>query len=162
MSKIIVFSGHGQWKLGKDDYVQLPAKCSMKFYTMNARTLSDNLGGDIDRGFIRGLVPDQEAGPFKNIPDMRLYPPNGLNIRRPNPANWHVLELPNRVPVDNKNIQVQINGLYRGGADLKVLFKLLAPAISQAHSVVFLWAACRAVALAPAGGKKVGVNTMQR
>lgn len=162
MEKIIVFSGHGDWKLGDDGFAKLPAKCSMKFFTMNARTLSDGLGGNIDRGIIEGLEPDQEAGAFKSVPDMRLYPPTGLNIRDPNPANWHILELPGPVPVNNKNIQVKINDAYQGGADLNLMFELLAPAIQQADSVMFLWAACRALGLKPAGGEKLGINTMQR
>jgi len=162
MAKIIVFSGHGEWELGNDEYVQIPAKCSIKFYTMNMKTLSDGLGGDIDRGIIVGLEPDQEAGPFRTIPDMRLFPPTGLHIRTPNPATWHILELPGVVPVDNKNIQVRINNAYPGGGSLKIMFDLLAPAIRNADSVVFLWAACRAINLKDTGGKRLGVNAMQR
>ena len=55
--KIIVLSGHGSWEVKQDEYVKLPAKCSIKFYTMNMRTLSDSLGGDIDRGVIKDLEP---------------------------------------------------------------------------------------------------------
>ena len=87
------------------------------------------MGGDIVRGIVAGLQPDQEAGTFKSVPDMRLYPPTGLNIKAPDSANWHILKLPNPVPADNKNIQVQINNSYGGGADLKVMFNILAPAI---------------------------------
>src|SRR5690606_17601378 len=75
MAKIIVFSGHGSWDLGADQYVKVPGKCSIKFYTLNMKTLSDSLGGDIDRGMIAGLEPDQEAGQFGIVPNMRLYPP---------------------------------------------------------------------------------------
>ncbi len=162
MPKVIVFSGHGRWDLGTDEFVQMPAKCSIKFYTMNAKLLSDSLGGDIDRGIIAGLEPDQEAGPFKTVPDMRLFPPSGLHIRRPDPRRWHVLHLPGLIPVDDKNIQVQIKPHYQGGASLSVLLKLLAPAIHQADSVLFLWAACREVLLRPAGGEALGVNVLQR
>jgi hypothetical protein len=161
-SKIIVFSGHGSWEVKKDSYVQLPAKCSIKFYTMNMKTLSDGLGGDIDRGIIAGLRPDQEAGPHRNIPDMRLYPPHGLHIRQPNPATWQVVTLPAPVPSGNKNLQVQINDQYGGGASLSVMFQLLMPAIRSASSVTFLWAACRAIGLKDTGGEKIGVNVMQR
>ncbi len=162
MPKIIVFSGHGAWPLGTDEFVQLPANCSIKFYTMNMKTLSDGLGGDIDRGIVSGLTPDQEAGQFQNIPCMRLYPPHGLNIRAPNSATWHVIKLPAAVPVDDKNIQVQIQTGYGGGGNLTTLFKLLDPAIRQAESVIFLWAACRAINLKDTGGKAIGVNVMQR
>jgi len=162
MAKIIVFSGHGDWALGTDQFVQIPAKCRMKFYTMNAKTLSDGLGGTIDRGMVAGLEPDQEAGAFQAVPDMRLYPPTGLNIQRPDPATWHMVELPGMIPVDDKNLQLRINGQFGGGASLSVLFRLLAPAIRQADEVVLLWAACRAVQLKCAGGKSLGVNVMQR
>lgn len=161
-SKIIVFSGHGSWEVKKDSYVQLPAKCSIKFYTMNMKTLSDGLGGDIDRGIITGLRPDQEAGPLRNIPDMRLYPPDGLHIRRPHPGTWEVVTLPAPVPSGNKNLQVQIKGHFGGGASLSVMFEHLAPAISSSKSVTFLWAACRAIGLKNTGGEKLGVNVMQR
>lgn len=162
MPKIIVFSGHGSWDLGADQYVKVPARCSIKFYTLNMKTLSDQLGGDIDRGLIAGLEPDQEASQFGIIPNMRLYPPDGLTIKRPNPANWHVLDLPAVVPADGKNLQVRISDQYPGGGNLEVLFKLLDPAIRSADSVVFLWAACRAINLKKAGGKDIGVNVMQR
>jgi hypothetical protein len=92
--KVIVFSGHGSWQLGKDTFVRMPPNCTMKFYTMNMKTLSDGLGGDLDRGIITGLEPDQETGPHVQAPDMRLYPPHGLNIRQPDLARWHVIELP--------------------------------------------------------------------
>jgi len=161
-SKIIVFSGHGSWEVSKDSYVKLPAKCNIKFYTMNMRTLSDGLGGDIDRGIVTGLEPDQEGRPFSSIPDMRLYPPKGLNIRTPNAATWQVVNLPDAVPNANKNLQIQIKNQYEGGASLSVMFDLLKPAINSASSVTFLWAACRAIGLADTGGEKLGVNAMQR
>ena len=44
MVKTIVFSGHGDWPLEGGDYVQLPKRCTMKFYTMNMTLLSDGLG----------------------------------------------------------------------------------------------------------------------
>jgi hypothetical protein len=164
LPKIIVFSGHGKWALGKDQFVQLPAKCSMKFYTMNAKLLSDGLGGGIDRGRVIGLEPDQEGGPFSTIPNMRLYPPTGLNIRRPDPSSWRVLELPCAIPADDKNIQIQIqiHRKYGRGGDLETLFKLLQPAIRSADSVIFLWAACREIGLKAAGGEALGVNVVQR
>jgi hypothetical protein len=162
MAKIIVLSGHGSWELGKDQYVQMPDKCSIKFYTCNAKTLSDGLGGQIDRGIVAGLDPDQEAGPFKSVPDMRLFPPTGLHIKRPDLTRWHVLQLPAPVPFDGKNLQVQIDTRYPGGASLKTLFKLLEPAIQEADAVTFLWAACRAVNLKEVGGETLGVNAMQR
>lgn len=161
-AKIIVLSGHGSWEVKKDDYVKLPAKCSIKFYTMNMRTLSDSLGGDIDRGIIAGLEPDQKAGPFSSVPDMRLFPPTGLVIKAPNLATWQVVKIPGAVPAGNKNLQVQIDGAYPGGASLSVIFKHLQPAIQGASSVTFLWAACRASGLTDTGGKKFGINEMQR
>ena len=162
MQKVIVFSGHGRWDLGDDEFVSLPAKCAIKFYTMNAKLLSDGLGGSIDRGFVTGLEPDQEAGPFKSVPDMRLFPPTGLNIRTPSLSNWHVLKLPCRIPVDRKNIQIQIDPAYPGGASLSVLFSYLDAAIRAADSVQFLWAACREVKLKDVGGRRVGVNVLGR
>ncbi len=162
MEKIIVFSGHGSWELGEDQYVKLPGKCSMKFYTMNMKTLSDKLGGNLDRGMIDGLEPDQQAEQFAIIPNMRLFPPEGLNIKRPNAANWNVIDLPDTVPADSKNLQVRISNEYSDGGNLEELFQILAPAIRSADSVVFLWAACRAINLRKAGGKKLGVNVLQR
>ncbi|MEY3172304.1 MAG: hypothetical protein RLZZ436_217 [Planctomycetota bacterium] len=160
MSKVIVLSGHGGWKLGDRSFVKVPARCSIKFFTMNMKTLSDGLGGDIDRGSIAGLEPDQEAGPFHSIPDMTLTPPVGLNIRTPDPATWHCLRLPCPLPFDNKNIQVTISAGYE--ADLSDLFEYLAPVIERSDSVTFLWAACRAIELKKAGGKALGVNKLQR
>ncbi|HEY7494260.1 MAG TPA: hypothetical protein VIH59_24560 [Candidatus Tectomicrobia bacterium] len=162
MPKTIVFSGHGSWELGTDQFVEMPAKCSIKFYTMNMKTLSDGLGGNIDRGIVAGLEPDQEAGPHRSVPDMRLFPPTGLIIRAPNPATWHVVRLPAQVPVDNRHLQIQIDDAYPGGASLSVMLQILEPAIHIADSVTFLWAACRAINLKNAGGKSVGVNVLQR
>ncbi|HEX5127439.1 MAG TPA: hypothetical protein VFW00_11915 [Rhodocyclaceae bacterium] len=161
-NKVIVFSGHGAWALGNDTFVRMPANCSIKFYTMNMKTLSDNLGGDIDRGIITGLEPDQEAGPHVQAPDMRLYPPHGLNIRQPDMSKWHVIKLPAAIPVDDKNIQIQIDNKCGGGGSLAVMLKLLQNVIANTESITFLWAACRAVNLKAVGGKAAGVNIMQR
>jgi hypothetical protein len=163
MPKIIALSGHGEWMLGKEGYVSMPANTSIKFYTMNMRTLSDAFGGDLDRGIIKGVEPDQEAGPFKTVPNMRLFPPTGLNIRTPtNMGKWHIIKLPQRVPADNKNIQIQIDPAYPGGADLKTILTYLDPALRGSSDTLLIWAACRAINLSPAGGKSVGVNTLQR
>ncbi len=163
-SKIIVFSGHGSWEVKEDSYVKLPAKCSIKFYTMNMKSLSDSLGGDIDRGVITGLQPDQEAGPFGSIPDMRLYPPDGLNIRNPNPATWQVVKLPSTAGLTgSKNLQIQIDDQYTDGASLSVMLDYLKPAINSSSSVMFLWAACRAIGLRDRGGEQLmGINKVQR
>lgn len=162
MPKIIVFSGHGSWELGKDQYVEVPAKCNIKFYTMNMRTLSDALGGDIDQGKIDGLEPDQVGEEYTHVPDMRLFPPTGLQIQPPDPARWHVLDLPTAVPKDNMNLQVRIDSRFKAGGPLSELFEALKPAIESADSVTFLWAACRAINLAEVGGEEFGVNAMQR
>jgi hypothetical protein len=162
MAKIIVFSGHGEWMLGNDAFVPLPAKCSMKFYTLNMKTLSDAFGGDLDRGMIAGVNVDQEANQFMHVPDMKLFPPFDppLLIRAPDPTNWHVVKLPAPVPADNKNLQVQIKRGYE--ATLSELFPYLHSAIEMADEVVFIWAACRAINLKPVGGENLGVNVMQR
>jgi hypothetical protein len=160
--KIIVFSGHGSWEVTRDNYVKLPAKCSIKFYTMNMRTLSDGLGGDIDRGIVTGLEPDQEAGPYSTIPDMRLFPPHGLTIKRPNPATWQVVRIPDPVPSNSNNLQIQIKNGFSGGATISVMLDYLRPAIESASSVIFFWAACRASGLADSGGEFLGVDAMQR
>ena len=160
MAKIIVLSGHGSWEM-KDGYTPLPAKCNIKFYTCNMKTLSDGLGGDIDRGLVSGLVPDQESGPFSTVPNMRLYPPNGLNIQRPG-NNWNIVELGKEsVPTGNKNLQIKIAGAYPGGADLKTILRLLNGALMGSDCTI-LWAACRAIGLKSAGGKGIGINTLQR
>jgi len=160
MSKIIVLSGHGSWEM-KDGYTTLPAKCSIKFYTCNMKTLSDGLGGDIDRGLVSGLVPDQESGPFSTVPNMRLYPPHGLNIRTPG-NSWNVAELGiGVVPSGNRNLQVKIAAAYPGGADLKTILQHLNVAI-MGNECTILWAACRAIGLRSAGGKSIGINAMQR
>lgn len=163
MPKIIALSGHGEWMLGKEGYVSLPAGTSMKFYTMNMRTLSDAFGGDLDRGIINGVTCDQEAGPFMNVPNMRLFPPTGLHIKKPaNSAAWHIVKLPQRVPVDNKNLQIQIDPAYPGGADLKTILTYLDPALRASNDTILVWAACRAINLSASGGKAVGINTLQR
>jgi hypothetical protein len=133
----------------------------MKFYTCNMKTLSDGLGGDIDRGRVTGLEPDQEASELQRVPDMRLYPPDGLTIKRPG-AGWHVVTLPAPIPSDQKNLQIQIGNAYPGGASLSVLFGFLKDAIRLSGGADFLWAACRAVNLKNAGGEKFGVNVLQR
>lgn len=160
MSKIIVLSGHGSWEM-RDGYTTLPAKCSIKFYTCNMKTLSDGLGGNIDRGLITGLEPDQESGPFSTVPNMRLYPPTGLNIRTPD-NNWNLVELGSgAVPAGNKNVQVKIAAAYPGGADLKTILALLKSSM-MGQECTILWAACRAIGLKSTGGKAIGVNTLQR
>lgn len=188
--KIIVFSGHGAWALGNDGFVEVPVKCSIRFYTLNMKMMSDAFGGELDQGKITGVEPDQEGGPFMSVPNMRLYPPTDLYLQTPDPDNWHVLNfgdpLDQSVPVDNKNIQVRIwtsggsagsaasagvrgsgSGPYAKGVTLKTLFKFLDPAIRTADRVVFIWAACRKVNLKDAGGRDLGgenagVNTVQR
>lgn len=163
MPKIIVLSGHGGWMLGEEGFASLPAGTSMKFYTLNMRTLSDAFGGDLDRGMLQGVTPDQEAAPFMNVPNMRLFPPSGLNIRAPSdPSRWHVVKLPRRVPVDGRNLQIQIDPAYPGGADLKTIFHFLDRALRASPDTVIIWAACRAINLKASGGKALGVNTLQR
>ncbi|MFO8173206.1 MAG: hypothetical protein R6T96_02915 [Longimicrobiales bacterium] len=163
MPKIIVLSGHGMWMLGKEDFVTLPASTSIKFYTMNMRLLSDGFGGDLDRGIITNVEPDQEAGPFSSVPNMRLFPPTGLHIRAPaNMANWHVVKLPQRVPADHRNLQIQVDPAYPGGADLKTILAFLDPALRPSTDSLLIWAACREVKLKDVGGKAVGINTLQR
>jgi hypothetical protein len=161
MARIIVFSGHGQWALGKDGFFTLPIGCTMKFYTCNMKTLSDGLGGDIDRGIIAGLEPDQEATELQRVPDMRLFPPEGLTIKQPG-AGWHVVKLPAAIPNDQKNLQIQIDDAYPGGGSLSEMFEFLKTAIKLSGGADFLWAACRAINLRKAGGAKFGVNVMQR
>lgn len=170
MAKTIVLSGHGAWDIvkshgvggdGIEPFVTLPAKTSIKFYTCNMKTLSDVLGGDIDRGLVGTLVPDQVGGPFSTVPNMILYPPTGLHIRRPDLATWDVIDLPGAVPNNNKNLQVRISTQYPGGGDLKTILDLLQPAMIG-QEVTILWAACRSISLYNEGGKKIGVNAMQR
>lgn len=111
--KTIVFSGHGKWAYGNDGYVSVPAKCRIRFYTLNMRSMSDTFGGKLDRGVITGVEPEQEAGPLMTVPNMRLYEPEGLTIKMPD-DDWHVLKfgdpLNQHVPADDKDIQVQIYG----------------------------------------------------
>ena len=163
-SKTIVFSGHGSWESRTDGFVNLPAKCYIEFYTMNMKTLSDSLGGDIDQGLVSGLMPDQKNEPFNRIPNNRLYPPKGLNIRTPNPAAWDVVKLPDPIPNSNKNLQIQIRDQYEAGADLSTIFSYLEPTIRNSSRVTFLWAACRAIGLKTNTDniKVLGVNDMQR
>ncbi|MGF1476143.1 MAG: putative adhesin [Geminicoccaceae bacterium] len=163
MPKTIVFSGHGRWDLGDDQYVQLPAKCSMKFYTLNMKLVSDWFARFIDTGVVEGHVePEQEGGPFSSVPDMRLFPPHGLHLATPNLAKWHVIEAGDPVPQDNRNIQVRMPSKFGGGGTLSQLFTYLKPAIECADAVTFLWGACRDIKLKDAGGKAFGVNVGQR
>ncbi len=125
------------------------------------KTLSDGLGGDIDRGIVAGLEPDQVAGPYQSVPNMRLYPPAGLNIRTPDALTWSVIELPAAIPPNGKNLQIKIANMYGGGADLATILNLIQPALSGETTI--LWAACRAIGLkSTAGGAAAGVNKLQR
>ncbi|UTM59062.1 hypothetical protein L4174_020330 [Photobacterium sp. CCB-ST2H9] len=162
MSKIIVFSGHGMWPLGSDAFVQVPAGCHFKFYTLNAKLMSDAFGGELDQGRIKGLEPEQEAKQYTHIPNMRLYPPEGLNIRAPNSTTWHQIKYNDPVPADDLNIQVTVDSVYSDGVNLTTLFEYLSPAIHQAKEVIFIWAACREVNLSDSGGKEIGVNITQK
>ena len=167
MAKTIVLSGHGAWDImgshhgnnAIDAWTTLPAKCSIKFYTLNMKTLSDALGGDIDRGIVGNLEPDQVGGAWSTVPNMILYAPTGLHIRRPDMAKWDVIDLPCAVPNNNKNLQVRMANGYRG--DLKTILEILRPAMIG-HEVTILWAACRAITLHDEGGKFIGMNAMQR
>jgi hypothetical protein len=64
--------------------------------------------------------------------------------------------------VDNKNLQIQIDPAYPGGADLKTILTYLDPALRASNDTILVWAACRAINLSAAGGKAVGINTLQR
>lgn len=125
------------------------------------KTLSDALGGDIDRGLVSALKPDQEGGPWSTVPNMRLYPPTGLHIRTPDSATWDLIELPGVVHNRTKNLQVRIGANYGGGGDLKTILDILQPAMIG-QEVTILWAACRAIGLANTGGQLFGINAMQR
>jgi hypothetical protein len=161
MSKIIVLSGHGAWDL-RDGYTKLPARCAIRFYTLNMKTLSDALGGDIDRGIVSGLEPDQVGAPFATIPNMRLYPPHGLNIRVPDLRTWNVIKLPQACPADSKNLQVRISDRYPAGYSLEEILDMIEAALIG-QDVTILWAACRAIGLKKSAfGKSIGVNKMQR
>ena len=160
MDKVIVFSGHGGWN-PSDGFTQLPGKCQIKYYTMNAKCLSDGLGGDIDRGRVAGLEPDQEDGAFCTTPNMRLYPPHGLHIRKPS-GNWHTLTYNSAVPSDDKNIQLTIQDRFKDGVTLEKLIEYLDSALIG-FDVTFLWAACRALGLKETPfGQAIGVNACQR
>lgn len=162
MAKIIVLSGHGSWEM-KDGYTSLPEGCTIKFYTCNMKTLSDGLGGDIDRGMVAGLQPDQTGGPFSTVPNMRLYPPHGLNIRTPDATKWDVVELSAaKIPAGDRNLQVKIADAHPGGKNLSEVLTELKHAILGNKDVTILWAACRAIGLKDTGGDKFGVNAMQR
>jgi hypothetical protein len=169
-SKVIVFSGHGSWDVRDPRvkaYYPMPNNSTIKFYTMNLRTLSDSFGGDLDRGIIAGVRPDQEVGPSHQAPNMKLYPPTGLHIRSPNRQTWQVIKLrPGiKVPRNNMNLQIRIDasvGEQTGYTLDHMIDNFLRPAIQGVDSVTFLWAACRAIELQEVTGKGVGVNTMQR
>ncbi|WP_378183813.1 putative adhesin [Aquimarina sp. SS2-1] len=161
MSKVIVLSGHGSWEMG-DGYVTLPARYSIKFYTDNMKLLSDTLGGNIDRGNVAGLIPDQEASPYSTIPNMRLYPPDGLMIQAPDQNTWNVVDIPTGIiPRDDKNLQIHVADYYNDGMNLKELFDVLDQALFG-QEVTILWAACRDIGLIDAGGESFGVNVLQR
>jgi hypothetical protein len=160
MAKIIVFSGHGSWDPGKDGYTSLPKNCKIEFYTQNMKTLSDNLGGSLDRGVTTGLIPDQTGSAYSSVPNMRLYPPTGLNIMQPPLSTWTILELPGYAPGNDKNLQVRISYTKPNGMSLSEIFASLSAALNT--EVLMIWSACRAIDLKDAGGSKAGVNKMQR
>lgn len=158
----IVFSGHGSWVAGSDGFTQMPGNCSCLYFTENARTLSDRLGGELDIGNIGSKRPDQQVAPWGSGPDMRLYPPTGLTIMTPTAPNWHQIALPGgRVPANADGIQVTISTVQTNGAKLSELLSLLDSAIRGASKVTLIWSACRALEMNQ-NGVDIGLNTLQR
>lgn len=72
MANIFVF-GHGEWRPG-DGYTVVPAATSVKFYTEANRLMSVAFATQLMTGQAPGAQPDQEAGPYQSIQNMRLYP----------------------------------------------------------------------------------------
>lgn len=143
--RTIVFSGHGSW-IPENGYVQMTRNCRIEFYTENARTLSDALGGDLDRGITTGVMPDQRRPGYSSVTNNTLYRPTGLNIRTPDPTTWVVYRhLLDPVPMGGENIQVQIPMSRSAGFTIKQILDRLDPAIRRDDEVRLIWAGCRAV-----------------
>jgi hypothetical protein len=167
MPKNIVFSGHGGWEPAKDGFAAVPKNCQMNFYTDNLKSLSDALGGQLDVANIT-IDESQTQREFSSVPDYRLYPPTGLNIKTPDlTRDWHVIHVPftqnTSCPADARNIQVIARGGAKKGLPLSLLFNILRPAVdSSSDGVLFIWACCRALQFQDAGGEALGVNVVQR
>ena len=167
MARVIVMSGHGAWQVGSDDYTVVPGKTTVRFYTVNMKTLSDALGGDLDRGIVNGMEPDQEGGAHTTVPNMRLFPPinPSLNIRTP-PGSWRVLKLKDdkTLPPETANLQVQIDNSLANGLDLAtILGESLSSSLYAVSENVIIWAACRAINLKESSrGQALKINAMQR
>ena len=72
MANIFVF-GHGGWKPA-DGYTVIPAGTSVKFYTEANKLMSVAFATQLITGQAPGAQPDLEAGPFRSVQNMRLYP----------------------------------------------------------------------------------------
>ena len=71
MAKIFIV-GHGAWN-PSDGYTVVPAKGSISFYTKNSKWMcSDDIWALIQGTSTLSL--EQECGPFKTSPNMRVFP----------------------------------------------------------------------------------------
>ena len=72
MADIFVF-GHGEWK-PSDGYTVVPAGTSVKFYTEGNKLMTVAFATQLMTGQDGGAMPDLEAGAFRSVQNMRLYP----------------------------------------------------------------------------------------
>jgi hypothetical protein len=72
VANVFVF-GHGGWSPGAG-YTSVPANTSVKFYTEGNKLMSVAFATQLMTGGAPNARPDLEAGAFRSVQNMRLYP----------------------------------------------------------------------------------------
>jgi putative adhesin Stv-like protein len=72
LANVFVF-GHGEWK-PSDGYTVVPAGTSVKFFTEGNKLMSVAFATQLMTGQAPAARPDMEAGAFRSVQNMRLYP----------------------------------------------------------------------------------------
>jgi Putative adhesin Stv domain len=148
VANVFVF-GHGAWKPG-DGFTVVPAGTSVKFYTESTKLMSVAFATQLMAGQVPGARPDLEAGAFRSVQNMRLYPAPEFHA-----AVQHAIQLAGSAV----KIKVVSNA---GGVTLQTL-------LEQLKGDDVTWIACRALGMkrtmTKIGGVEQrieGVNVLQR
>ena len=143
--KTIYLAGHGDWKI-KDEYVQVPAGCSISFYTDSSKNMFTSDMKDIIRGTYNGSVR-QKVEAFKNCPNYTLNPDG---------ASYNECK---QIIISRNDPNLGLI-MYPSGPSwtLKQIFDYVS---KKGLSFEFIWCCCRFTGLKDAGGKAVGVNGAQ-
>ena len=149
MANVFVF-GHGAWKPG-DGFTVVPAGTSVKFYTESNKLMSVAFATELMTGQAPGARPDMEAGAFRSVQNMRLYPAPEFHA-----AVQHAIQVAGGAA---GQIKIVSNA---GGVTLQTLLEQL-----KGNDVT--WIACRALGMkrpmTKIGGieqRIEGVNVRQR